>query len=98
MSSKLLLVNADICFSAALAFSFFDVDLDLIFSPKDEALLGVTVPASEEEEEDGATFGVDGRITGAGWILGEGGVGWEPPELFRAIGAEALPLLLFNRC
>ena len=46
MSSKLLFVKADICFSAARALSFFDVDFDLIFSPKSECL-GVTPPAEE---------------------------------------------------
>lgn len=63
MSSKLLLVKADICFSAALALSFFDVDFDLIFSPNDECF-GVTTPDDDDDDAPasgaGVTFGVDG--------------------------------------
>ena len=67
MSSKLLLVKADICFSAARALSFFDVDLDLIFSPKDECL-GVTPPPTPPppSEAIGVTLGVDGMAPEAG--------------------------------
>ena len=93
MSSKLLLVKADICFSTALALSFFDVDFALIFSPN-EACFGVVM--APELASTGATFGVVGITPVAGWILGEGGVGcaWElDVELFLL---ELLLLLLLE--
>ena len=82
-------MKADICFSAALAFSFLDVDLDLIFSPKSECL-GVTTLAEAEFPSTGVTFGVEG-ITEEGWIFGEGGVCCDP---FEEVDVFRLALLL----
>ena len=82
-----MFVKADICFSAALALSFFEVDFDLILSPKVVDCFGVTADVDEadgeeveeeEEEEAGAgvTFGVEGKIEEEeGLIFGEGGCG-----------------------